>query len=201
MQVRIAGRNRAFQIEHRHIQRISRLCEVRWTRLRCPENFVDDEAFAACSVQGRAARQPGTHVRCPWFQVVARVRCRWLQFFTRTCHAEHHRVIAWRVVDTHIYPVITDALVWLRGDQLNEGLQSTRRNGLNVLHALGSLQRVVGSHRAAKGRLDLLNELDSLSGPVSVSNPVPRTQVESSLVRIAPDPASVQTIYGCHRDK
>lgn len=50
MQVRITGRNRALRIEHRHIQRISRECEMRWTRLRCPEDFVDDEAFAAYSV-------------------------------------------------------------------------------------------------------------------------------------------------------
>jgi hypothetical protein len=79
--------------------------------MRCPENFVDDEAFAAYSVQSRAIRHPMPHVRCPWLQAITRVSLPWPQFLTRGCHAKNHWVIAGRVVDTHVYPVIMDVLV------------------------------------------------------------------------------------------
>ncbi len=73
-------------------------------------------------------------------------------FLTRTCHPEDHRVIAGRVVDTHIYSIIMDVLVGLRPrNHLERWLQCASLNGLNVLHALGIFQRVVAG-RVGAGR-------------------------------------------------
>ena len=44
MEVGLAGHSRGPQIEHSNILGILRHYEVRWRRLQCPENLVDDEA-------------------------------------------------------------------------------------------------------------------------------------------------------------
>jgi hypothetical protein len=93
-----------------------------------------------------------TRIRCPRLQLITRVRLPWLHFLTRTCHPEDHRVIAGRVVDTHIYSIIMDVLVGLRPrNHLERWLQCASLNGLNVLHALGIFQRVVAG-RVGAGR-------------------------------------------------